>query len=191
MQSRIYLIDADQFGGLGYADTEDLVDHAAASDHVVLNKSDLAGVQRLTEIADLLAKSAPRALVHRTSYGKLSFEAFSMSAFKTEGEFDVPQGVHQPSTLYETFAFEKFPPLPRDRLAELTKSMKRMCLRATGGGFLDDAPEIPVQLQLVGERLDMNILKASVNLSSRLVTIGWAEKMDKHVLSKLIAMEPI
>ncbi len=191
LQSRVYVIDALQFGGLDYADTEDLVDHAAASDTVVLNKSDLVGDVRLSEIAELLARSAPGTEVHTTSYGQVSFETLSRSNSGSERVIDAHQSHPDKNALYDTYAFESFPPIPRHRFEELTKLLTSQCLRAKGVVFLDDAPDQATQLQLVGSSLELECLEPSRDRPSRLVTIAWANTIDKHILTELVGVEPL
>ncbi len=65
VDTRIYVVDADGFGGLNYEDSETIIDHAAAADLVLLNKCDLAGETKLASLNTLFEESAPYSgLVH-------------------------------------------------------------------------------------------------------------------------------
>ena len=190
-QRRIYVLDADQFGGLDYADTEDLVDHAAASDLVVVNKSDLVDPARMSQIVDLLARSAPRVELHQTSFGQLPFTNIEQSGDETAFDLQTPRGQLAKAKDFETFAFEEIPPLPQTRFDELACALKTMCLRAKGVVRLADDPNTPLQLQLVGQRLDLQSLAQETCCATRLVTIGWPNRIDTTVLKGILGTGPI
>ena len=194
MRRRAYVIDADQFGGLDYADTEDLVDHAAASDLIVLNKSDLATTARICYIEALLARSAPGASVFRASHCDIPFEI----AAGQEGFVDLA-GIgeidpHKTSEIYGSCAFESFPHVTRERLKGLTGVLTRMCLRAKGTVYFEDAPDVPVHIETVGHRArtqERAIGADELRPPARLVAIGWAHTMNPRLLSEVLGMEPI
>ncbi|WP_169054390.1 GTP-binding protein [Nitratireductor sp. XY-223] len=72
--NRIYLVDADQFHRVDFEDTETIIDDAAATDLIVLNKQDLASDAELERISALLNQSAPNSSLVQTSEGKCATE---------------------------------------------------------------------------------------------------------------------
>ncbi|SHG63067.1 CobW family GTP-binding protein [Cognatishimia maritima] len=189
-QSRVYVLDADQFGGLDYADTEDLVDHAAASDLVVVNKSDLVDSERMSEITALLARSAPRVNLHKTSYGQLSFACIEPAGLKVASDA-APFCETVNAEAFETYSFDGIPLLSQTRLNDLADALKTMCLRAKGVVRLAEEPDTAFQVQLVGQRLDVRPLEISSDRSSRLVAIGWLDTIDPNILENLLGIDPI
>jgi len=55
----LYVIDADHFGRLDYIGTETIIDHAVASDLVLINKADLVDAAQIDAISDMLKVAAP------------------------------------------------------------------------------------------------------------------------------------
>ncbi len=190
-QSQVYVLDADQFGGLDYADTEDLVDHAAASDHVVVNKSDLIDAERMSDILALLARSAPNVELHEASYGQLSFARIEQSRRLMTRFFSPPFAGHENTETYESFAFEDIPPLSQARFDELATALKSMCLRAKGVVRLANPTNTALRLQLVGRRLDLQSLAPNTSDTSKLVTIGWPKRIDTSILESILGIGPI
>ncbi|MBD0865198.1 MAG: GTP-binding protein [Rhodobacteraceae bacterium] len=194
MRRRIYVIDADQFGRLDYADTEDIVDHAAASDLVVLNKSDLVHAVRLRDIEMLLQRSAPAAAVLRTSHGEIALESVAEPEGiinRSKGTIPKHQNVHD---LYETCAFKDFPHLSNQRFQDLTTLLTTTCLRAKGIVYFEGAPNVSVHLQIVGCHLDIrkrNHAATSKHSPTKLVVIGWAQKLNCSRMIELLKATPL
>ena len=185
-QSRVYVLDADQFGGLDYADTEDLVDHAAASDLIVLNKADLVGTERMAKIVGLLARSAPGVELHETSYGQLSFTRIEQNGRAVTDGFERAHNHPRKTGRYETYAFEDIPPLSPARFDQLTDLLKSMCLRAKGVVYIADMGNTTLKLQLVGQRIDLQSIERSASGNAKLVTISWRERIDRTVLEDIL-----
>lgn len=194
MQKRIYVMDADQFGDLEYADTEDLVDHAAASDLIVLNKADLVPQNALANIDGLLKQSAPRTARITTTFGEVPLKSLTAPHCRAGDHNNAVPAQHDTAALYETHAFAGFQSLSRARFNELTKAMSKMCLRAKGFVYLDDVPGKQTQVQLVGTRVNAREVELNPHLAAppaQLVTIGWADQVDAGLLSRLLKSEPL
>ena len=191
LQARVYVLDAACFGGLDYADTEDLVDHAAASDLIVINKSDLVAAQRLEEIETLLGRSAPRSVRKVTAHGQISLSDLQGGAAVGKYASDKTTTSHDVDARFSTFSFQDIPPLSQERLERLSGLLKDTCLRAKGV-LLADAPRPPaVLLQLVGRQLDVRPVEAKEDAAGRLVTIGWSQQLNPAALSALLCVPPV
>ncbi len=193
MKKRLYLIDADQFGNLNYADTEDLIDHAAASDLIILNKIDLGSPQAVSDIEGLLAQSAPRSDCLKSSYGNVPAELIFGGSRICSDPSAVSKAKHDTKAIYESYSFANFEPLSQTSLENLTDEMSKTCLRAKGTVYLKENPQVPVQIQLVGTRVNIREIGNGPSYDpppTRLVTIGWANQLDPSTLSDLLGTQP-
>lgn len=195
MQRRLYLIDADQFGGLGYADTEDLVDHAVASDLVVLNKADLAKPDQLAGIHRLLTRSAPGADICEAIHGNLPIDLIFRQPMpcKPARALGEPER-HNADDAFKTVSFTGFPALKQEEFELLSKTLRSTCLRAKGFVYLRENPTVPILIQLVGDRLQTELRGSddrSDGQTSRLVAIARPEKIDPQLLGRILRSEPV
>lgn len=190
LQSRIYILDAAHFGALDYADTEDLIDHAAASDLILINKSDLVTPQRIAEIERLLARSAPNVAQSVTSQAALSWS----NALDTTFRGETARNPNRSKTLvhpnFKAVSYENVPPLSDARLSALIDLLKDTCLRAKGFLVLEGAHPRANRLQLVGQQVELTPLHSSDAPSSCLVVIGRAENLPSEALSHLLLTCP-
>lgn len=189
LQSRIYVLDAAHFGGLDYADTEDLIDHAAASDVIVMNKADLVPDARVDEISKLLDRSAPGVVRKVTAQAALSWADAIGPERQSPLEFK-PGSPHASHTDFKTVSFENIPPLSERRLGALVELMKETCLRAKGFLRVDGHDETGKRLQLVGRHVDIEHLLAKDVGKPRLVIIGWEMALPVEQVSTILRVGP-
>ncbi len=191
LQCRIYVMDAAQFGGLDYADSEDLIDHAAASDLILINKSDLVPKSRIEEIAQLLARSAPNARRRTTSQAELSWAdalaLHSRSPWENVGQVSR----HDVNSRFTTAAFKNVPPLSKTRLDAVIDLMKDTCLRAKGSLRVDDPQPLGCRIQLVGRHVDLTTVPEGEDLLPQLVVIGWSSRLVTSEFSELLGADAV
>ena len=189
LQARVYVLDAAHFGGLGYADTEDLIDNAATSDLIVINKSDLVSEDRVKEIETLLGRSAPDVTQIVTSQARISWEDAIGGGASANMNRDVQSQKRGGHAEFASASFKDFPPLSEARLAALTDLMKHTCLRAKGILMTDDN-KTSKRLQLVGKQVDVTTLTRDETHLPQLVMIGWPKTLPIDQVSKLLQTEP-
>ena len=185
LQNRIYVLDAAHFGELDYADTEDLIDHAAASDLVLVNKADLAVSSRIQEIEKLLSRSAPGVRRKVTAQALLSWDEILDQSPRTSvlGVFSGRSG----HTEFATASFKGFPPLSENRLTALIGLLQHGCLRAKGFLETDFGTK---RLQLVGQHVEVTSIPAEDTEPSRLVLIGWPDRVPTEKVASLLRVDP-
>lgn len=191
LQSQIYIVDAAHFGSLGYEDVEELIDHAATSDLILINKCDLACQDRIDKIEKTLARSAPRALRKTTTKARLSLTEILNLKKESELIQEFSHSKHNVNKQFCTVAFEHIPPLSQRRFDELIKLLQDTCLRAKGFLTIDGYPQSQICIQQVSRQVETTIIMPNDTKSSRLVTIGWHKKMVPEHLSELLGVKPI
>ncbi len=188
LQSRIYVLDAAHFGGLGYADTEDLIDHAAASDLILINKSDLVSSDRVDKIDNLLNKSAPNVTRKATSQARVSWKDAICGSSKVNDWSNNQPRKQSGHADFASVSFEGFSPLDNSQLAALIDLLKQTCLRAKGFLPTDNTDRPTKKLQLVGQYVDLT----SVNEPHlpQLVLIGRSKNLPTARVARLLQTEP-
>ncbi len=184
--ANVYLVDADQFGNLNYADTELLIDHAAVSDLILLNKADLASAERLGEIEQMLKISAPYAHLIRTRQGDVGLSLL-MDQFGGAGARRLPSDA--PATAahpdFVSWSRETIRPLSRAAFDRFARRLPTSCVRAKGVLMFSDLPQRQYVFNLVGTRASLVQRELSdPSLGSRLVAIGLSDRMDNDFLDR-------
>ena len=186
---RLYLIDAALYGALDYADSESLLDHAAASDMVLVNKTDLAtDANRRALVADV-AEAAPFAVILETRRcaidpSLLMSPSLSRRAVAQRREAGSPD---HPSHRFRTWSFETDRRFCRDRFAALLSELPRYCVRAKGFVGFAGTPSAMHLFNMVGSRADIEACTlAPHRTSSRLVFIGSADRFDEMHVEALV-----
>ncbi|NKB61877.1 MAG: hypothetical protein GKR95_06980 [Gammaproteobacteria bacterium] len=70
----VYVLDAENFYRMSYEDGEEIIDHGASSDLIVLNKMDVADSVRIKSLEATLVQSAPYTRILPTSYCDIPLE---------------------------------------------------------------------------------------------------------------------
>ena len=74
IDTALYIMDADLFGRLDYFDTETMIDHAVASDLVLVNKADLVTATQIGVIRETLDVAAPYTHILPTTQCRVPLE---------------------------------------------------------------------------------------------------------------------
>ena len=178
LTNRIYVLDADQFGSLGYENTEVLIDHAVASDLVLVNKSDLASDEELRELEAILARSTGDTAVCRTTHCDIAidsiFERHESVSLSCDGVVlpDV-ELVRSHTDRYRSWSKTVERPLRREAFQEFLKELSGKALRAKGTVVFDDDPSHLSAFDLVGNRITKRTIgNCSPQHVSKLLVIG-------------------
>lgn len=187
---RVYVLDAEQFEGLGYIDTEEIVDHAAACDLIVLNKSDLVKPARLNDIETLLQRSAPRSAQMQASFGNIPIGA--LLDIRTDfGDLDASQTFNgDAKDRFESVSFAGFAPIPKARFLSLLDDLKKTALRAKGVVYFREDPLTPIRFDHVGQRCSIRKLSSAqgnAKPNACFVAIGWRNRLSHADLKAVFA----
>ncbi len=187
LDNRIYVLDGDLFGSLDYEDTESLIDHAAASDLVLINKFDLVDKDRFEKTRSLLARSCPRSIVLDTTRCAVPLDALlSGNSFETNpGITDTlaaDADRHQVSD-YSSWCRSGFGPVKRQMFAAFITELIGIAIRAKGIIRFEDTPDTPVLFDLVGSRPTYRMLdRADETRTTGFVAIGRRNRKELHLL---------
>lgn len=183
---RVYVLDLDQFGGLDYADTEQIVDHAVASDIVILNKSDLASESQLQTVETLLYRSSPY-----TAVVQAQFCAVPMSVLLDLTLGPLQSGTSQLESAphdaegFVSWSCAGFAPVSRSTFEAVIAELQGRAIRAKGIVFFEHDPETAVQVDLVGQRFFEKVLgPVDGSTGSSFVAIGRREVMPQDSLAR-------
>ena len=174
IDAKLYVLDADRFASYPYDEAETVIDHAAASDLVLLNKVDLARASALTHLHATLAEAAPYTRVAETTYCDLPIDCIvtpqsHIEAFK-------PTRVIDHTQRYLSWTHETSVPLSRARFDAFVAQLPRSVMRAKGILFFEESPNLPMVFHLVGHRVSITPFalqsSATVPSMSRIVVIG-------------------
>ena len=188
LNNRIYVLDASQFGSLGYEDTEFLIDHSAASDITLVNKSDLTTDEDLRNLESMISRSTGQTAVYRTTHCDVAMDSIfeiqeSVNWSYGDGcHADVEQ-VRSHSDRYRSWSKTVKRPLRRDAFQEFLQEISGNALRAKGTVVFEDDPLRLSAFDLVGSRLtDRMIGNCSHQQESKLVVIGWNGSLNLEEL---------
>lgn len=190
--NRVYVLDADQFGSLDYADTELLIDHAAASDLVLINKSDLVGVGRLQDLEAVLARSTGKTMILKTSHcdvavGQILQSSSSLDRIWRDAASTSPGPIQHHDEQYRSWSRTFDRPLRREAFHDFLREISGSALRAKGTIVFDDEPGQLSAFDIVGDRLTNRSLgDCPPDKASRLVVIGKAGNLNIDALEEKI-----
>ncbi len=182
LEIRIYVIDADQFWSIDAPLLEDIIDHAAASDLLLLNKTDLVDVATLCEIECILQESAPYAQVLRCLRADVPL-ALLMDGSWERQRAAVPAPSQELRSHVDSFvqwSGRSDTALDRVAFRALAQQLSGQALRAKG--ILHLAGEGWVRFHLVGWRANLEPCPPPQDRSSRLVAIGLRNRLDPETI---------
>ena len=186
---RIYVLDVALFGTLDYADSELILDHAAASDVILLNKTDLAAKANRRALLDDLKEAAPFSVTIETR--RCAIDPLLLTGLSSRdrsstpiGERDLPASqTHK----YETWSFETESRFHREKFETLLRELPQYCIRAKGFVGFADTPSAAHLFNLVGYCVDLEACTFPPNeTNSRLVFIGPDDKFDVSRVKDLV-----
>ncbi len=185
MDLRLYVIDAALYGTLGYADTELLLDHAATSDLVLINKADLATDVHRHALAHDLEEAAPFSVVMETRQCAVDPSVLTGPLLSRGSEMQRRRAAkpsEDPIHHFRTWSFEVDRSFCRDRFVEMLRELPRYCVRAKGFVRFSAEPAGMHVFHLVGMRVDIESCVLVTEHTSRMVFIGPEDRFDeKHI----------
>ena len=188
LNNRIYVLDASQFGALGYEDTEFLIDHAAASDITLVNKSDLTTDEDLRNLESMLSRSTGHTAVYRTTHCDVAMDSIfeiqeSVNWSYSDGCHADVERARSHSDRYRSWSKTVKRPLRRDAFQEFLREISGNALRAKGTVVFEDDPLRLSAFDLVGSRItDRMIGNCSPQQESKLLVIGWNGSLNLEEL---------
>ena len=193
LYNRIYVLDADQFGALGYEQTEIIIDHAVASDLVLVNKSDLTSEKKLRDLETVLIRSTKDTAIYRTKYCDVAvdliFESSEAVKFPlNSGNIAEVEPVRSHRNRYHSWSKIVERPLRREAFQDFLQEVSGRALRAKGTVVFEDDPSHLSAFDLVGNRIiNRTIGRCSPGQDSKLVVIGTTGSLNLEELEDRLA----
>ena len=188
LNNRIYVLDANQFGSLGYENTEILIDHAVASDLTLVNKSDLTTDEDLRNLESMLNRSTGHTALCRTTHCDVAMDSIfeiqaSVNWPDDAGDHADAERVRSHGDRYRSWSKTVKQPLRRDAFEEFLREISGIALRAKGTVVFEDDPLRLSAFDLVGSRVtDRMIGYCAHQQESKLVVIGWNGSLNLEEL---------
>lgn len=184
LETRIYLIDAEQFGAVDPHLLEDIIDHAAASDLILLNKTDLVGEATLSEIECILRDSAPYAQVLRCVKAEVPLNLLmdGSSERKRDATARPPQSSAAHSDAFAQWSGRSDTALDRAAFTIFVRQLSGQALRAKGILRFAGESEDWANFHLVGWRASLEACPRPQDPSSRIVAIGLRHRLDPETI---------
>ena len=178
-----YLIDVSNYDKLDYEEAEHVLDSAALSDLVLLNKCDAARDNQLSGLTDELALMAPDAVIHKTEYASISAELLFSPVIDKQTTTHSPDYIKSRSKFdgadYEQLTLTTTGCVDEGGFMNFVASASNKCWRIKGFVRFDSTPEQVNLLQVVGRRASLEPFKRSVDLTTRLVFVGRVDEFDE------------
>lgn len=191
MECRIYLMDCEQFGRYEYEDAEILIDHAAASDLILLNKTDMADSKNLEKLKALLEISAPHSLLVETTYCQISMTLLLDTDYlqitdnsRNKPEDSMVRDRHMRE--YSSWGQQYEGGLERQKFDHFASQLPDHCFRAKAILHFLDSPKRIFKFNMVGRRATLESSpKTGIEVISSLVTIGKTGQFNRDELKRL------
>jgi len=182
LDSKIYVLDPDIYASLEFDIAESLIDQAAQSDIVLLNKVDCADGENVEKLWSILAESAPYSAIIETAHCDVSLDllfgpkaALPSTSARTDGSSHIGKfksQIFQSNELLDRSSFDRF-----------VKILPENCIRAKGIVHFQDTPTIPHVFQMVGHRASISRKsQQSETGQSLFVAIGFVDQFDGALL---------
>lgn len=170
LDTALYVIDADQFGALDYISSETVIDHAAASDMVLINKADLVSTAVLDGITETLAVAAPFTTSLATTQCKIATELLfgNLARMQKRPENAVPA----PHAEFFRWGFDSAAPIRRDSIRPVIEMLQNSFFRVKGFVRFHETPEEWHSINAVGTRAVIKRLAYAPETNSTLVLVG-------------------
>ena len=182
--SRLYVVDCDCFSDLDFEDKELVIDGAAASDIVLLNKCDLASPEQLRETTTQMAESCPLSTLVETQNCGLPVELLFVPGVERRIDDNRSRSPVDHRRDYSTWSGSTDAPLLREAFDRFASILVERCIRAKGLVSFSDAPDALFAFHLVGRRATLERLARSpATPATQLVAIGKAGTLDHQELS--------
>lgn len=178
-----YLVDADAFADLDFDDAEQVLEHAAACDLLVINKVDLASeaaLQKLLAELDLVATDTHRL---QTSFAQIPAQILFSPGIKHPTDLAAKSSTterHGEHHGYSEMTLRQPRPVPRARFDDFVKRISGFAWRAKGFVSFAEVPGKVYLFNLVGRRASLAAYaprEGDIGSETRLVVIARTEKM--------------
>jgi len=188
MDLHLHVVDANLYDTLDYPDRELLLDHAAMSDLVLVNKTDIAtdaGQRILTQDLDEAASFTVKLKTLRCEVDPsvLTDPLIRRSGMERQDRSPPNSPIHR----FKTWSIETGGRFCRDRFLDILVELPRYCLRAKGFIGFSISPARMYLFNLVGTRAEIEACSNTPpgNLS-RMVFIGPADRFDNRQVEVLV-----
>ena len=188
LNKRIYVLDAERFGSLDYADTESLIDHAAASDLVLINKTDLVSDSALEKLTAVLARATKDTLVRGTVRCQVPIQSIldeqvPPGPWATAGMPPETGPMRSHADRYCSWSRTLEGALKREAFDAFLREIAGTALRAKGRVVFDDDPRRMSSFDLVGARVSTKPVGTRLpGEASKLVVIGRRGELNPEAL---------
>ena len=182
-----YVLDPTTFYALPNELVEELIDHAAASDIVLLNKADIADSQVLCDLRSDLKVSAPYSVILATTHCDIPIAVLlpSEENAQTRNYRNWGAATHHHNERHASWSIETDDPLTREAFGDFAQGLPSHCLRAKGVLQFAETPGVPHVFHLVGHRMSLEKRsRLSAIGKSSLVAIGLADSFDQRALEE-------
>ncbi|MCY4051205.1 MAG: GTP-binding protein [Gammaproteobacteria bacterium] len=186
---RLHIIDANLYNKLEYADQESLLDHAAVSDLVLVNKIDIASDTCQQALIRDLDKAAPYTVQLKTLKCAVDPSVLTCPSPSIHSEIQRQHSKLPNSTThrFQSWSIETSERFCREKFLDILIELPKYCLRAKGFIGFSMSPNKMHLFNLVGTRADIEVYNGATqgNLS-RIVFIGPTDKFDRRQVEILI-----
>lgn len=190
LDNRIYVVDTDQFLDQDFENTEQIVDHAAAADLIILNKTDIADAALIKNAKNTFARSAPHSSLISAINCALPIEVIigqpdQVARHETKLQPTFGKGLSEPVHGFSSWSRQTHTPLDRDKFHRFMTKLPKMCFRAKGRLDFGKEHTSASVFHLVGKRASLETAKTVSNKSgSLIVAIGKSSTLDPEQLDE-------
>ncbi len=178
LDTRLYVLDAYEFGQLKFEDSEYILECAALSDLVLLNKVDITPDETQAELIETFNVAAPYTGLIPTSFCSIDVSVLMSRKFDIAERAEKKQKYAilkntDHSKQYERWSAETELLIDREKFSEFVKFLPQYCYRAKGILRFVDSLETHYLFDLVGYRATIEIAKEPLKTQlSQVVAIG-------------------
>lgn len=187
-ECRVVILDAAHFASQSYEDSEDLIDQAAASDLVLLNKADLASPEQLAALKAVLEISAPGSSPVETTRCDVPIEVLLQAEQNAAATVSPPGNPKNHGDRYESWSAQSGRLIDRKEFDTFAALLATQSYRAKGQLRFCGEPEALYTFNLVGQRAELQrVTGSSATAPSVMIAIGKAGQLDRHALTAAFA----
>jgi len=182
LDARIYILDPDIFVSLDFEISESLIDQAAQSDIILLNKVDSSGADNVEKLWSILAESAPYSAIVETAFCNVSLDLLFGPKTRIATK-STHEGSASDNHRFASHVFQSSVPVDRSQFDQFVKTLPESCIRAKGVVRFLDTPNISHVFQMVGHRASVSCKpQHSDTDKTQFVAIGFADQFDGKFL---------
>jgi G3E family GTPase len=183
------LVDAANALDLDYDDTERVIDQAAASDLVLLNKCDIADPAQVDELELLLRQAQASMRIARTTAAHVPRELVSDAAASRIGFKPRPERRHSQHDTFTSRAWTSAAPISITAFETAVQALSPSIYRAKGIVHFKEHIGMRAVFQMVGRRSQLSFEPETADTtSSSLVAIGRRGVFDASAFDRLFGV---